>query len=110
MVKQKKSHIAVIGAGFAGLSAAALLAKDGHRVTLYEKNDSIGGRARLFSEKGFVFDMGPSWYWMPEVFENYYNRFGYSASDFYELKRLDPSYSVFWLNSYKRCNSILTFN
>lgn len=96
MIKQDKLNIAVIGAGFAGLSAAALLAKDGHDVTLYEKNSSIGGRARLFAEQGFTFDMGPSWYWMPEVFENFYNRFGYTAADFYNLKRLDPSYKVFW--------------
>lgn len=96
MIEQNKLNIAVIGAGFAGLSAAALLAKEGHQVTLYEKNSSIGGRARLFEEQGFVFDMGPSWYWMPEIFENFYNRFGYTSSDFYELKRLDPSYKVFW--------------
>jgi phytoene desaturase len=99
MPKQNKINIAVIGAGFAGLSAAALLAKDGHQVTLYEKNNGIGGRARLFSEQGFVFDMGPSWYWMPEVFENFYNQFGYTAADFYDLKRLDPSYKVFWQDS-----------
>ncbi len=96
MLQQKNLNIAVIGAGFSGLSAAALLAKEGHSVTLYEKNDGIGGRARLFEAQGFLFDMGPSWYWMPEVFENYYNRFNHTASDFYDLKRLDPSYKVFW--------------
>ena len=65
--------ITVIGSGFSGLSAAAFLAKDGFNVTLLEKNSTVGGRARLFKEKGYSFDMGPSWYWMPEIFENFFN-------------------------------------
>lgn len=88
--------IIVIGSGVAGLSSASFLAKEGHDVTLVEKNDTIGGRARKFDSDGFVFDMGPSWYWMPDVFERYYNQFNHTASDFYTLKRLDPSYKVFW--------------
>ncbi|MBI3235403.1 MAG: phytoene desaturase [Bacteroidetes bacterium] len=88
--------VIVIGSGFAGLSAAACLAKEGHEVTVLEKNDSLGGRARMFEVDGFKFDMGPSWYWMPDVFENYYNLFGKTTSDFYQLKRLDPSYNVVW--------------
>jgi phytoene desaturase len=91
-----KSNIAVIGSGFAGLAAAAVLAEKGHRVTIYEKNDQAGGRARVWEKDGFKFDMGPSWYWMPEVFENFYKLFGKTASDFYELKRLDPSYRIYW--------------
>lgn len=91
-----KKKITVIGSGFAGLSAACFLAKEGHDVTVLEKNDSIGGRARKFETNGFLFDMGPSWYWMPDVFERFYNAFGHETSDFYELKRLDPSYRVFW--------------
>lgn len=90
------SKIIIIGAGFAGLSSAAYLAKEGHEVTVIEKNEGPGGRASQFVEKGFTFDMGPSWYWMPEVFENFYNHFGKKASDFYKLKRLDPSYRVFF--------------
>jgi phytoene desaturase len=93
-----KKNITVIGSGISGLSTACFLAKEGHNVTLLEKNETIGGRARQFSEEGFVFDMGPSWYWMPEVFERFYNQFNHTASDFYELKRLDPSYRVFWKN------------
>jgi len=90
----------VIGSGFSGLAAAACLAKGGHEVTILEKNSTPGGRARQFTEQGFTFDMGPSWYWMPEVFENFYARFGKKASDFYTLKRLSPSYAVFYdLNS-----------
>jgi phytoene desaturase len=89
-------HIAVIGAGFAGLAAAASLAQKGHRVTLLEKNEVAGGRARQYHAEGFTFDMGPSWYWMPEVFENYFQRFGKSTKDYYELVRLDPSYTVFF--------------
>ena len=88
--------VTIIGAGISSLSSAAFLAKEGYDVTILEKNQTIGGRARQFSEKGFVFDMGPSWYWMPDVFEQFYNKFGYTTSDFYELKRLDPSYRIFW--------------
>jgi phytoene desaturase len=92
----KKSKVAIIGSGFAGLASAAILADKGYDVTIYEKNDQPGGRARIWEEAGFKFDMGPSWYWMPEVFEHFYQVFGKTTSDFYELERLDPSYRVFW--------------
>jgi phytoene desaturase len=85
----------VIGSGVAGLSAASYLAQKGIKVTLLEKNSDVGGRARKFEAQGFTFDMGPSWYWMPDVFEKFYNDFGHTTSDFYELKRLDPSYQIF---------------
>ena len=90
--------IVVIGSGFAGLSAAALLAQSGHHVTVLEKNSQPGGRAGIWEKDGFTFDMGPSWYWMPEVFENFYKLFGKTTSDFYELKRLDPGYRIFYKN------------
>lgn len=86
----------VIGAGFAGLSAASKLAKEGFDVTLLEKNSEIGGRARKLEIDGFTFDMGPSWYWMPDVFENYFKEFGTTVAQQYELLRLDPSYAVFF--------------
>lgn len=86
--------VGIIGSGFAGLSAACTLAKAGYAVKVFEKNELPGGRARKFEEQGFVFDMGPSWYWMPEVFEQFFNKFGKKASDYFELVRLDPSYSV----------------
>jgi phytoene desaturase len=86
--------VGVIGSGFAGLSAAACLAKSGFDVTILEKNQIPGGRARTYEKEGFIFDMGPSWYWMPEVFEQFYRTFGKTASDFYQLKRIDPSYEV----------------
>jgi phytoene desaturase len=86
--------VGIIGSGFSGLAAACTLAKEGFKVSVFEKNEGLGGRARKFEEMGFMFDMGPSWYWMPEVFENFFNRFGKSASDYYELIRLDPSYNV----------------
>ena len=97
MKTQQKKAI-VIGAGIAGMSAASYLAKGGFKVTILEKNSSIGGRARQFKAEGFTFDMGPSWYWMPDVFEKFYNDFGKTTSDFYELIRLDPSYKVVWKN------------
>ena len=87
-------HVIVIGAGFAGLSAATSLAQRGYRVTILEKNEGPGGRARVFRAQGFTFDMGPSWYWMPDIFEQYFARFGKKVSDYYELVRLDPSYQV----------------
>ncbi len=90
----KKKKIIVIGAGFSGLSTATELASKGYDVTIFEKNEQAGGRARVFQEKGFTFDMGPSWYWMPDIFDQYFERFGKKTSDYYTLKRLDPSYSV----------------
>lgn len=91
-----KPKAIVIGAGFSGLSSAAYLAKAGYQVTLLEKHDSPGGRARKFSEAGFTFDMGPSWYWMPDVFDSFFNDFGKKVSDYYELERLDPSYRIYF--------------
>ncbi|UTA68337.1 NAD(P)/FAD-dependent oxidoreductase [Emticicia sp. 21SJ11W-3] len=84
----------VIGAGFAGLSAATKLADEGYEVVILEKNSMAGGRARIFEEKGFMFDMGPSWYWMPDVFEQYFATYGKKVSDYYNLVRLNPSYKV----------------
>lgn len=90
------AKIAVIGAGFAGMAAATTLASHGHDVTVYEKHNQAGGRARIFREKGFAFDMGPSWYWMPDVFEEYFKRFGADINAHLNLVRLDPSYRVFF--------------
>src|SRR5688572_9079653 len=84
--------VAVIGAGFSGLSAAAYLAHAGYDVTVFEKNPTPGGRARQLHIEGFTFDMGPSWYWMPDVFENYFALFGKRIDQYYTLRRLDPSY------------------
>ncbi|MEQ9301341.1 MAG: phytoene desaturase family protein [Cyclobacteriaceae bacterium] len=89
-----KLKVCVIGSGFAGLSTATHLADQGHEVFLLEKNDSPGGRARQFQVDGFTFDMGPSWYWMPDVFDRYFGNFGKKVADYYELIRLDPSYAV----------------
>ena len=84
----------VIGAGFAGLSCATFLAKEGYKVTVLEKNDQAGGRARQITDQGFKFDMGPSWYWMPDVFDHYFQSFNKKVADYYHLQRLDPSYKV----------------
>ena len=88
--------VVIIGSGFAGLSSAAFMAKAGWDVTVLEKHAVPGGRARQLKEAGFTFDMGPSWYWMPDVFERFFNCFGKKVSDFYTLERLDPSYRVYW--------------
>jgi len=88
--------VIVIGSGFAGLSAASFMAKAGWDVTVLEKHDMPGGRARKLTAEGFTFDMGPSWYWMPDVFERYFNCFGKKVSDYYTIERLDPSYRVYW--------------
>ena len=86
--------VTVIGSGIAGLSVASHLAKEGYDVTIVEKNDQPGGRARKFHAVGFTFDMGPSWYWMPDVFERYFESLGYKVEDLYDLVRLDPSYNI----------------
>ncbi len=95
----KSSKVHVIGSGFAGLAASALLAKKGYEVTILEKNGQAGGRARVWEKDGFKFDMGPSWYWMPDVFENYFKQFGKQVSDFYDLRRLNPGYRVYFSDS-----------
>ena len=91
-----KKHISIIGSGFSSLSAACYLAQSGHRVQVYEKNTSPGGRARQLKKDGFVFDIGPSWYWMPDVFEKFFGDFGKKVSDYYTLERLDPGYQVYF--------------
>ena len=84
-------QVIVIGSGFAGLSAASFMAKAGWDVTVIEKNDGPGGRARQLKQAGFNFDMGPSFYWMPDIFERYFAQFGKKTTDYYSLTRLDPS-------------------
>ncbi|MBK11940.1 MAG: phytoene dehydrogenase [Crocinitomicaceae bacterium] len=86
--------VAVIGSGFAGLAAATTLASKGLNVTVFERHGQAGGRARRFDAEGFRFDMGPSWYWMPDVFDRYFAQFGRRVEDLYDLVRLDPSYRV----------------
>ena len=90
------ASVVVVGGGFGGLSTACYLADAGAEVTLLEKNEQLGGRASRLERDGFRFDMGPSWYLMPDVFERFFGHFGREPSDFYELERLDPHYRVFW--------------
>lgn len=90
-----RKKIAVIGSGFSGLSAAAYASKDGHEVHVFEKNTAAGGRARKFStDNGYTFDMGPSWYWMPDIIESFFEDFDKKSSDFYQLVPLDPQFEM----------------
>lgn len=91
-----RKTIQIIGSGFSSLAAACYLAQQGNKVTVYEKNSTIGGRARQFKEDGFTFDMGPSWYWMPDVFERFFQDFNKKPSDYYELIKLNPAYQVYF--------------
>jgi phytoene desaturase len=90
------ANIAIIGSGFSSLSAACYLAKAGNSVIIYEKNNTIGGRARQMRKDGFSFDMGPTWYWMPDVFERFFADFDKTPEDFYELEKLNPAYRVYF--------------
>lgn len=90
--------ITIVGAGFGGLSAAALMAKEGFEVNVLEKNEQSGGRASVYSEKGYNFDMGPSWYLMSDVYEKFFKEFGKKPEDFFKLERLNPSYRIFFDN------------
>ncbi|MFT4153856.1 phytoene desaturase family protein [Parafilimonas sp.] len=91
-------NVVIIGSGFAGISAACFMAKAGYKVVVLEKNEQPGGRARQLKLEGFSFDMGPSWYWMPDIFERFFNQFNKKASDFYDLIRLNPSYRIYRQN------------
>ena len=88
--------VIIIGSGFSGLSAACYLAQQGCDVTVLEKHASVGGRARQFKSNGFTYDMGPSWYWMPDIFDKFFADFGKKVSDYYELERLSPSYRIIY--------------
>lgn len=90
------SKIVIIGSGFSSLSAACYLARNGNEVTILEKNSAVGGRASVWKKDGFTFDMGPTWYWMPDVFEKFFQAFGKKTSDYYRLERLDPGYEVYF--------------
>ena len=90
--------VVVIGAGIGGLGTAGLFAKKGYDVTVLEKNENFGGRANIFEAEGFRFDMGPSWYLAPDLFEHYFELLGEKIEDHLDLKRLDPSYRIFFRN------------
>lgn len=105
--------IAIIGSGFSSLAASCYLSQQGNKVTIYEKNESIGGRARQFKKEGFTFDMGPSWYWMPDVFEKFFSDFNKKPNDYYELIKLNPAYRVYFgindfINIYDNLEAIKT--
>ncbi|MDP3945715.1 MAG: phytoene desaturase family protein [Lutibacter sp.] len=91
-----KKKIIIIGSGFSSLSASCYLAKAGYDVSILEKNSSVGGRARLLTKDGFKFDIGPTWYWMPDVFEKFFKDFNKKPSDFYDLEKLAPAYQVYF--------------
>ena len=88
--------IQIIGSGISSLSAACYLAQAGYQVSIYEKNDTVGGRARQLIKNGFTFDIGPSWYWMPDIFDRFFSDFGKRTSDYYQIDKLDPAYKIFF--------------
>jgi phytoene desaturase len=91
-----KKEVAIIGSGFSSLAASCYLALGGWNVTVYEKNETVGGRARQLKKQGFTFDIGPTWYWMPDVFERFFSDFGKKPADYYELIKLSPAYQVYF--------------
>ena len=88
--------VSIIGSGFSSLSAACYLAKSGFKVSIFEKNQSVGGRARQIIKDGFTFDIGPSWYWMPDIFDKFFADFGKKTSDYYQLDKLSSAYKIFF--------------
>ncbi len=91
-----KASVNIIGSGFSSLAASCYLAQQGYKVTIFEKNDTIGGRARQLKKDGFTFDIGPTWYWMPDVFERFFADFSKTPSDYYQLDKLNPAYIVYF--------------
>jgi len=89
-------NIHIIGSGFSSMAASCYMSKMGYKVTVLEKNNAVGGRARQIKKDGFTFDIGPSWYWMPGVFERFFADFGKKPSDYYQLQKLDPAYKVYF--------------
>ena len=94
--RMQTKRIIIIGSGFSSLSAACYLAKEGYEVSIYEKNETIGGRARQLKVNGFTFDMGPTFYWMPDIFDSFFADFGKRTSDYYKLVRLNPGYEIYF--------------
>jgi phytoene desaturase len=92
--KAGMQRVSIIGAGFSSLSAACYLARHGYNVEVFERNATVGGRARQYKEAGFTFDIGPTWYWMPDIFQKFFSDFGKQPSDYYKLEKLDPAYRV----------------
>lgn len=90
--------VSIIGSGFSSLSAACYLAKSGFKVSVFEKNDTVGGRARQVKKDGFTFDIGPSWYWMPDIFDKFFADFGKKTADYYQLDKLSPAYKIFFVD------------
>ena len=88
--------VIVIGSGFSSLSASCYLGKLGYEVTVFEKNETVGGRARQLIRDGFTFDIGPSWYWMPDIFDKFFADFDKKTSDYYQLDKLSPAYKIFF--------------
>ena len=93
---QMKKTIHIIGSGFSSLSAACYLAQAGTHVSIFEKNSTVGGRARQLKKEGFTFDIGPTWYWMPDVFERFFADFGKKTSDYYSHRQTKPAYKIFF--------------
>lgn len=113
LLNKMKQTAHILGAGFSSLSAACNLAKAGFDVTVYEKNSWIGGRAAQWENEGFKFDMGPTWYWMPDVFEKFFNDLDANPADYFEIEKLSPGYQVYfgkedWITISDKVDEIVT--
>lgn len=94
-MSKNSKKVVIIGAGFGGLSSACVLAKNGFDVTVLEKNTWVGGRAQVWEKDGWKFDMGPSWYLIPDAFDKFFEQFGKKTSDYYSIEKLDPGYQIY---------------
>lgn len=95
-MSERRKHVVVIGAGLGGMSAAIMLARAGMRVTIAEKNTHLGGKLNVLETQGFKFDLGPSIFTLPHIFEPLFEHDGKSLADYIDMRRVDPQWRNFF--------------
>jgi phytoene desaturase len=95
-ISKKTKKVAIVGAGLGGLAAASLLAKEGFEVDIWEKNDTIGGKASELKIDGYRWDRGPSFVTMPWIFEELFKNCEQNMSDYLQLAPLPVAMRYFW--------------